>query len=494
MNTRRLVTWIVFLAVFAMAARVAVDTDTWWHLRTGQWIVEQRAVPKTDPFSYTQFGESWKYPSANWIAEVMLYLIYQAFGPGGLIVWVAALVTLAYAFLWRTMSGGVFLKAFVIILSVTVAGVYWAARPYMLTFVYMATTLWILEGHRNGGKDRLWWLPVVVLVWANSHGGIAVGFILWGVYGLQAGVSWLQAGWEDAEGRFSRAWLQTGLRGRVGKMLLVGLVMLAAVCVNPSGPSMLAYTYETVSIGALQDLIGEWQSPNFHELRVQPFLILLFLTFGAVGVSKQRLQLVDFLLVSGFGVMALMAGRNFVLFALAAPVVLARYAAPVSAELGGRLGFHPIANSKPTFPVMTVINWGLVGLLLAAAVLKVAAIYPQAFHEEIFAASLPVGAVEYLRENEPPGRLMNAYNWGGYLIWELPEYPVFVDGRTDLYRDEIIGQWLQVFGALDGWRQVLDEWQVNLILIEPHWELNYALEDADWEILYQDDVSILYGR
>ena len=62
MTTRRLVTWIVFLAIFAMAARMSVDTDTWWHLRAGQWIVEHRAVPQVDPFSYTRLGDAWQYP------------------------------------------------------------------------------------------------------------------------------------------------------------------------------------------------------------------------------------------------------------------------------------------------------------------------------------------------------------------------------------------------------------------------------------------------
>ena len=87
MTLRKLIMWITFLAVFAMAARISVDTDTWWHLRTGQWIIEQRTVPQVDPFSYTRAGEPRKIP--GWLEQVPIYLINHLFGPGGLNIWTA---------------------------------------------------------------------------------------------------------------------------------------------------------------------------------------------------------------------------------------------------------------------------------------------------------------------------------------------------------------------------------------------------------------------
>ena len=159
-----------------MAARVSMDTDTWWHLRAGQWIMENYQIPRVDPFSYTRGGASWKYP--GWLVEVPMLWIYQAVGPGGLNLMTAMIVTLAFWFVWKTMSGGEYLKAFVIILAATASGVYWAARPYLVTFMLMAVFLWILESYR-WQKERLpvsltWWLPVLMVVWVNSHGGFVV--------------------------------------------------------------------------------------------------------------------------------------------------------------------------------------------------------------------------------------------------------------------------------------------------------------------------------
>src|SRR3989304_8209812 len=97
---RRLVLLITFIAIFTMAARISMDSDSWWHLRTGQLISESGQIPKTDSFSYTQAGETWRYPSAAWISELAMFKIYTAFGPGGINLLVAALVSLAFVFIY----------------------------------------------------------------------------------------------------------------------------------------------------------------------------------------------------------------------------------------------------------------------------------------------------------------------------------------------------------------------------------------------------------
>ena len=481
----RLVTVITFLAVFAMAARISVDTDTWWHLRAGQWIWEHRAVPTVDPFSYTRQGAAWQYP--GWIVEVPMYWIFSLLGPGGLNLWTAAMVTLAFAFVWRTLSGGPFLRAFVMILGVAASGVYWAARPYLVTFLLAAIYLCILEDFRGkdypSGYRRIWWLPALMALWANSHGGFAVGFILLGVYfvgcfrivinGSRIGIA------------YSRMALRT--------LVPVSLVSILAVCINPYGPVMLLYPFKTVGIGALQDYIQEWQSPNFHSISVQPFAWLLLLTLGAVGVSRRRISLVDLLLVSGFFYLGLLAGRNVALFALVAPMVITRHLAPVMEVLAWRIRLRSLpVGLVPRGIALT--NLLIAGLVLVAVGFKVALVYPLSANEDAFRIGLPVGAVQYLREAEPPGRLFNSYNWGAYLLWALPEHPVFVDGRTDLYNDEVIGEWLHAARAEEGWQGVLDRWDVRLILLEPSTPLVYRLEVNGWRLLYSDEVAVVYGR
>ncbi|MBW8011159.1 MAG: hypothetical protein FVQ83_07960 [Chloroflexi bacterium] len=498
MSTRRLVIGITFLAVFAMSARVAVDTDTWWHLRTGQLIVTERSIPGVDTFSHTRAGEAWQGPSVGWLMQVTLYLIFDTFGSGGLNLFQAIMVTLAFGFVYRSMSGDVFLRAFVIILAALASGVYWAARPYLMTFLLAALTLWIFEDYRWKRKDRLGWLPLVMVVWSNSHGGFAVGIMLWGIYALGEVVSWM--GMARKEGKllpteFTRDWLDAGMRGRVGRMLLVGVLMLAGASFNFSGPSILLYPFQTVSIGALQEFIQEWQSPNFHDLQMQPFAWLLFLVLGALGISKKRLALTDFLLVAGFGYLGLLAGRNIALFALVAPAVLTRHAAPLANDLGCKVGLSNLSIDSPNVPRwQSVVNWGLLVILFLTVLIKVITVLPETVNRNAYADSVPVEAVEFLLAENPPGPILNSYNWGGYLIWAAPDYAVFLDGRTDLYGDKIISEWLQILRAEEGWQHLLNDWQIRLILVEPTWPLVDLLGGEGWENIYADDLAVIYAR
>jgi hypothetical protein len=499
MNTRRLVTWITFLAVFAIASRVSMDSDTWWHLRAGKWIIQNHGVLHFDPFSYTKAGEPWEYP--GWLVEAPMYIMYQLLGPGGLNLWTALMVVITFVFVWQTLSGGVFLKGFVIILAATVSGVYWAARPYLITFLFSAIFLCILEENRWGSCTRstdrtleqvsdlnlpasrwLWWLPALMVVWVNSHGGFAVGFILLGIYTLDQLV-------QEIPG-FSKFDFR---KSKFIHLLLIGLVTILVVCVNPYGVKMLAYPFKTVSIGALQEFIQEWQSPNFHLRSAQPFIWLWILTFGAVGISRKRLAFSDFLLVACFSYLSLLAWRNVALFAIVSPAMLTRHAAPVMTALGRRIR-NRLPTSPPPSRRLELLNWILLVVLALAVAIKAGVGFPQSANQSVFRETLPVDAVTFIKSKLFPGRLFNSYNWGGYLLWELPEYPVFIDGRTDLYDGEIIDQWLQVARAEEGWQRVLDQWEVHLVLLEPSMPVVSSLKQNGWKLLYQDEKSVIYAR
>jgi len=136
----------------------------------------------------------------------------------------------------------------------------------------------------------------------------------------------------------------------------------------------------------------------------------------------------------------------------------------------------------------------LLGLLALVVLVKAASAALPTTNELEFRKTLPLDAVAYLKTESPPGRLFNSYNWGAYLLWELPAYPVCIDGRTDLYNDEIISQWLQVVRAESGWQAVLDRWQARLILLEPTMPVVGHLEQAGWRLLYQDERSVIYAR
>ena len=102
MSFKRLVLFFTFLAIFTMALRISIDSDTWWHLRAGAEIVERRAVITEDPFSITRYQESWRYP--GWLAQLVLFEAYQGMGFAGLNIITALMVTIAFMWIWRFIT------------------------------------------------------------------------------------------------------------------------------------------------------------------------------------------------------------------------------------------------------------------------------------------------------------------------------------------------------------------------------------------------------
>jgi hypothetical protein len=132
-------------------------------------------------------------------------------------------------------------------------------------------------------------------------------------------------------------------------------------------------------------------------------------------------------------------------------------------------------------------------MLSGAAIWKIYDVSSPSFVEQIERAEFPVEAVEFFEGNNETGQIFNEYNWGGYLIWNLRDFTVFVDGRTDLFGDEIIGEWIEISKAENNWQNKLDHWEINYILIRPDRPLAAAAAET-WETLIHNEEIILLGR
>ncbi len=488
----RLVVAITFLAIFAMAARVSADSDTWWHLRTGGWIVEHGAVPQTDPFSHTRAGAAWRIP--GWIVQVPLFWLFDAFGYAGLNLFTAAAVTLTFALVYPACAGHPLLRAFALVLAAAASGIYWSARPQIVSLVLAAAFALILYDFRRNGRNRLWLLPPLMALWANAHGGFAIGFIFLALTLAGEGLKWL---WSLSFGRPSAVSRQPS--ALIPPAPLLGLIAVSFICalavmLNPAGPEMLFYPFKTVGIGALREFIQEWQSPNFHAAETQPFLWLLLATFAVVALSRRPVDITDLTLVCGTAYLGFLAGRNVPLLAVAAPPLLTRHAAALLEEWRGREG--EAASAPPARAGLLGLNWALLIVIGAAAALKVATVLPASVNERELRRLLPVGASEFIRRERPPGPMFNSYNFGAYLMWALyPDYPVYADGRTDLYDDVFLREYLNVALGRPGYQAVLDRHGVRLVVVEAESLLgDRLLESAGWRELYRDDVAAVYGR
>jgi hypothetical protein len=469
---------ILFALLFALATLIPVDTDTWWHIRSGEHTLTSGMI-YADPFSFTKSGEPWI--NHSWGAQIILYGVWQLAGHFGLAIYVAALAMAGMAMVYRMSSGSVYLRAFALVIGAATAAVFWSPRPQMLSFFLSTVILYILYLHKRRKIDRLWLIPIIMAVWGNLHAGFSIGFIF--LFGSIAGE--ILGHILNPRGEY----VVSGIGVR--KLLIVTLFSIAALVINPYGLQMLAVPFQTLSIGALQNFIQEWNSPNFHERQTWPFVMLLLGLLGALGASKKRLDWTDFVLASGTAFMGLLAGRNIAVFAVIATPILTEHLDAVLTERGWVI--QPIRRVTPRMARMNAI---LVGFIVFAALLKVLLVLDIKTVQKAQEDYLPVKVTAHIAADLPTGPMFNSYNWGGYMMYFLPDYPVFVDGRTDLYGDDFLtNDYLKTATGGPGWRDTLDKYGVNLVVVEAQSGLARNLrEEPGWKLDYEDDMAVVFVR
>jgi len=468
---------VMFAMLFTLALRIPVDTDTWWHIRSGEYTLNEGFIYE-DPFSHTMFGEDWI--NHSWGAQIILYFVYEILGDVGLALYTALLATAGMAVLNQICAGNIYLRAFALALGAATAAVFWTPRPQMISFFFSTVVLYLLYDYKINGRDRLWFIPPLMLLWVNMHAGFSIGYIFIG------GV-WV--------GEFVANIVQKGKSGLIPpqglrKLMIVTLVSVAVLLINPYGFRMLLVPFETVSIGALRDFIQEWNSPNFQERQTWPFIIMWIALLGSIGASRKTLGWTDFILISGTTFMALTAGRNIAVFAVVATPILTFYSNAALEERGWVIKPMRYATKQ-----QARLNLGIIVLILGGVLINAVSILSPATVDAAQREHLPVQLAEYIEMEQPPGPMLNSYNWGGYLMFALPDYLVYTDGRTDLYGDEFLTRYIQTIIGANDWLAVLEEDGINMVAIEEGSGLARNLaEEPGWSQVYPNDDYPDEGR
>jgi hypothetical protein len=467
LRTRNAFLAALFVGLLALAARNVIDPDVWWHLKTGQYITEHKSVPHTDPFSYTRAGQPWV--AHEWLTELLMYNLLRTTGFAGLIVIFAAIVTAAFWLLYLRCGPASYVAGVATLCAAWATAPVWGVRPQVLSL--LLTSLWLLILERSErNRKLLWWTLPLTLLWVNLHAGFALGLALSALYLTGESI-------EHALGH-SR---QSVPRLRI--MALIFLLDVLMVPLNPNGLRMFSYPIQTLRSAAMQNYIAEWASPNFHRAEYWPFLLVVLGTFAALSVSSLKPRARDLLLLLVSLYAALCSIRLMPLFVLVAvPLVAAR------------LGNWPRSSSalqRPQATAGTLFNGAVVLAMVVFAGVHIAQVVqrqPQAETEHF-----PARAVAFLQVHQPPGRIFNHYDWGGYLIWKLyPSVPVFIDGRADLYGQQLFDQFADTYHLKGAWRQPLQRWNVDTVLIPPNSPLATGLRSSPgWTVSYQDSQAVI---
>lgn len=464
-----LMAWLALIVV-RLAEKNLPDPDIWWHLRNAQFLFAHHHLPNFDSYSFTVAGHPWMNP--EWLAEIPYYLAWRAFGLEGIeIIMLLTLecIFLGVLYLCYKRSGHIKASVLACWIAAALGTVNFGPRTVLFGYLYLVVLLVILERFRSKGNGPLWLLPPLFCLWINTHGSWCLGIIVLAVF---TACGFVEGEWGVIH---ARRWSRREARG----LLVTFAASLAALFVNPYGYRLVLYPLDIALRQRLNvSFVSEWASVNFHGPRGILVLVLLAALFSSALASRHRWRLSDFVLV----LIAFYGGLNHERLLFFAGIVLA----PVAAELLDRVPRYRSEIDKP------VLNAAIILALLAFVVFR----FPgPAQIERQVAQMFPAEVLPYMKSHPPAGRVLNDYDWGGYLGWKDPQFKVFVDSRVDIFEYAgVFKDYVAVMLFNDPLR-VLDEYRIRYVLFPSHSPLVYLLErDSDWKVVFNGRISTLIER
>ena len=474
---------ILFPILFVMLKMQGVSTllgdgDTGWHIRTGEWILQNRKIPHSDIFSFSKFGQPWF--AWEWGWDVCFAWIHQQ---GGLaaVVFVNFLILsgvfiLLHRLVRRVCENDV-ISAVVTLLALAGTSIHWLARPHLVSWLFILFFCHILTRATEGRLRLLYALPFLMVLWTNLHGGFFVGIALVFVY---------------AADPLIKAFRGRGGLNRARPFLLCGMACLVASFVNPYTyllhQHVLAYLLDSKQV----ENILEFQSINFRHPLARYFEVFLAVGIITAFQDLRKGRFTQAILMLAWSHLALVSIRNIPIFLLFAAPSVARtieeWSKPFKSFVAAAAELRAI-DRLPRLYAVSAASFGLLFFLMArhgeAKLLR----------SEYDPAKYPAQAVERLRAANVSS-VFTDDEWGDYLIYRLyPTGRVFVDGRSDFYGADFESRYISLMNVRYDWEEDFAKYGVETVLLRAEAPLAAVLKQSPhWRVIYDDSIALIFLR
>jgi hypothetical protein len=486
----------VFLLIYKGFIFPLPPLDFWWHLKMGEVIATTGSIPRVDEFSFTATGQS--FVLQNWLGELIYYWTYKA-GGFPLLVFLGTVIILAgFLLIYRLcLQATTNLRIAALVGFVAALGNYGFLRPQTYSFLLFASFYFVLVQYREHRRDRLWLLPILMVLWVNLHGAFVVGLALIGLF--IAGESCRRI----LNPRRSDALSVAKIRKLVLVLVLCGLATLA----NPEGFKIFDYVRSVVLDAGSQRLVAEWRPPRVNDFLGFLLFYLPFLLTTLVFVrSRVKPDFTETLLFFSFAILGLTAIRNAAWFSTITYPLLARYLPHVDLspltplrryKVINRL-FEASGNSESDSSGYRRIN-RLVPLIAAAVLVTQSPwVRPRLSGASLLMDQTPVGAADFIERQALTGRIFHPQEFGDYLMWRLwPRQKTFIDGRVHLFTLDFLREY--EIAIEDPFSTgLLARWNIQYVLLHkmPGQTNARTIQSVEassaWKKIYEDEVSVLF--
>lgn len=474
-----------FLLLVLFGSRLINDSDMGFHLRTGQWILENHRVPSNDAYTYTVSNHF--YLDLEWLYQIQLYLVYLTGGYKLLSITHIFFILLAFAFVWKRMDGGntpFEWKVLFILMAILASESRCRVRPEVFSWVLLAILFWVLEDWFKKGKNRLFLLPILLWIWANTEGLFWIGLGLIVIYGFSGMIH--QKKWDK-------------------KFLLWSGLSFLACLANPYFlrgflfPLELLEKMRMSGSNVFKSAVGEFNpswslsfqglGPSYllvYKFFCFLFLILLLSTFRRRKIHECVLCLVFFAL-------SYSAVRNISIFMIAcAPIALNAawdLLAPGWNKVSGKFVFRQVV---PWLMMMFLLLFGVRWITNAHFISnRLNDRYGLGLDDK----SQPVQGCEFLIRNHLDGKIINTLDEGDWLDWQGPQ-KTFIDGRLEAMGEEFFTEYTLSLNP-GGLSILLSKYRPDILFFNPLHAPQWVMDlqgMPDWRLVYVDGVTGIYLR
>ncbi|MEE9613458.1 MAG: tetratricopeptide repeat protein [Thermodesulfobacteriota bacterium] len=498
---------LLLALVGAFSLHEIANLDIGWHLKAGEYIVTERAVPTTDIFSYTASGRP--YLDSHWLFQVVTYGAYSMFGVYGLNLLIVAVAAAVFITLFRLAD---FLKnpyaaTLFFLPAILAASPRFMIRPELFTFLFVAVYLYILE--RHGKRETVYLLPFIQLLWVNMHGLFPLGLVMVFCY--------ITGGLAAVKLRLPFEWNNEGEGGLSGdalrRLAIVFTVMVLVSLVNPYGAELALYpltlfTEVSEAGSVVRTTISELMSPFAarESVSLEFMSMYWFLAVGTLlsfALNYRRVDLFSLLLCAAFFYLSALAVRNVVLFAvIAAPIAVLNVSRATSstASVRGFLSSVPGSVLRAGFTLAVTVVAGYYFLSVVSNRYYMSVGSYMRTGPGLSEIRYPTRAVDFIRANGIKGNVFNSVSFGGYFIWSFfPEQKVFFDGRWEVYGEEFFRRYNAMVTDPAHFKAAAGSYGVNYVLLDytaPEFFglTGFLSKDPSWRLVYCGDAGVVFVR
>jgi len=442
---------LAFILVFGLELHFKpANQDIWQHLKTGEYILKEKSIPRADIYSYTAFGNEWV--THEWLSQIIFYFFYFKFGMVSLIFLKAAVITLTFFLLFQLVNknenSSLYLSLILIIFTAFITRYHSYARPHIFSWLFIAVLLFLLQ------KKLYAYIPLLTLIWANTHGSVLLGLAIIAAYLGERII----------------------LKRQI-KLLYILVISFLTPLANPSTYKIFLLPFQLLKFSAY---IKEWKpfpANSWWFIFYLIFVLITIISFIITYKSERKLKIAELVIFLLFAYLGFSSKRSLAVSVIVTIPILAN---KVCIILKGRLKRNLLKDAVFSSVIAALIVFSATNL--------------NAFNLKVSLEEYPANAVQFIKEKNITGNMYNDYGFGPFILFNLyPEYKVFIDTRAEVYGEKMIKDYYYIRYALEHWEKLAESYNISFFVIQHEPEIENALYNSkNWKLVYYDNLASIY--